>query len=80
MAASKMVVPSSVSLGSILKITINRDSPTYLHHIDYIFGSGTMTRMATGVGTSYNFDTSLVKDHFTSLSSDTMQLMCQTYN
>lgn len=80
MAASKMVVPSSVSLGSILKITINRDSPTYLHHIDYIFGSGTMTRMATGVGTSYNFDTSLVKDHFTSLSSDTMQLMCQTYD
>lgn len=78
MAASKMVVPGSVSLGSILQIRINRDSSKYVHQLDYIFGSGTTTRMATGVGTSYNFDTSLVKDHFISKSSDTMQIVCTT--
>lgn len=78
MAASKLVVPSSVSLGSILQIRITRDSSAYVHQLDYIFGSGTMIRMANGVTTSYNFDTSLVRDHFTSKTSDTMQLMCTT--
>lgn len=78
MAASKLVVPSSVSLGSILQIRITRDSSTYVHQLDYIFGSGQMIRMANGVATSYNFDTSLVRDHFTSKTSDTMLLMCTT--
>lgn len=78
MAASKLVVPSSVSLGSILQIRITRDSSAYVHQLDYIFGSGQMIRMANGVATSYNFDTSLVRDHFTSKTSDTMLLMCTT--
>lgn len=81
MAASKLVVPSSISLGSILQIRITRDDPTYTHKIDYALGSSSqMITMASGVGTSYNFDTSLVSNHFVSKSSDTMRLTCITYS
>jgi len=78
--SSKITVPSSVSLGSVIPITITRYTSNVLHNLYYRFGSGDYTTMATYVRTSYNFDTNLVRDHFASRTSDALEIKCDTYN
>ena len=78
--ASKMTVPSSVSLGNPIQITITRYSSNLVHNLYYRFGSGDYTTMATNVATSYSFNTNLVRDHFVSRTSDALEIKCETYN
>jgi len=81
MAASRMTVPSSVSLGNVLRIRISRDSSSYLHQLSYQWESSSASAtLGDNIGTSYDLDTATLREHFASISSDTMHITCFTYD
>jgi len=79
-SASTITVPSQTTLGSICTVTVNRAKTSYTHTIQYGFSGGTWQTAATNVTTSYNFDTSVVANHFSSTTSDYLYFRCQTYS
>ena len=78
--ASSISVPAQTTLGSTCRVTITRAKTTYTHTIQYGFSGGTWQTAATNVATYYDFDTSTVANHFSSVSSDYLIFRCLTYS
>lgn len=79
--ASTISVPASTTLGNTCRVTINRAKTTYKHTIQYGFSGEQWQTAASNITDAYyDFDTSLVANHFASVSSDRLYFRCQTYS
>lgn len=80
-ATTPSVSPTTVALGSAVTISTPRASSAFTHNLYYKIGSGSWTRFATGVGTSYSWTVpKSIASSFPSNSSGTITIGCNTYN
>lgn len=80
-ATTPSVSPTTVALGSAVTISTPRASSAFTHNLYYKIGSGSWTRFATGVGTSYSWTVpKSIANSFPSNSSGTITIGCNTYN
>lgn len=79
-SASTVSATSPVTLGDNVGISINRAKTSYTHTLQYSFDNSSWTNIATGVATSYSWDTDAVSGYFSTATARTCYIRCITYN
>lgn len=79
-SASSVSAITPVVLGDSTQISITRAKTSYTHTLQYSFDNSYWTNIATGVASSYTWNTSGVSQYFSTASARTCYIRCLTYS